>query len=383
MHMLKRSFVLTSCCLLWGTYNPVCFGQDTLGHKTSNKESDSISFLKKNHLTLEFYTELYYSYDLAQPENHFRQPFFYSFNRHNEFTLNLGFVKFGYGYERLRANVGLMAGSYAEENLVNELGVFKNILEANVGYKLSKKKELWIDAGIMPSHLGFESAIGADCWNVTRSIMAENSPYYETGIKLSYISPNQKWNFSALAINGWQQMLRSQGKNSIAFGHQLQFKPNSKLLLNSGSFIGEIEADTEKKMRFFHNFFLQAALSNQLELIADFDFGFQQKNSESTKYNSWYSPALIMRFKPIEKLAIALRVEYYSDLNQVVVANYSNGFSSFGYSINMDYTLAKLLLWRIEARALSSNKAIYSIKNEAMKENYFFTTSFIFRFKSN
>jgi hypothetical protein len=64
--------------------------------------------------------------------------------------------------------------------------------------KLSKKQNLWLDAGIMPSHIGFESAVSADCWTLTRSLLAENSPYYETGIKLGYVSKDEKLYISAL-----------------------------------------------------------------------------------------------------------------------------------------------------------------------------------------
>jgi hypothetical protein len=40
----------------------------------------------------------------------------------------------------------------------------------------------------MPSHIGFESVISADCWTLTRSLLAENSPYYETGMRLEATS---------------------------------------------------------------------------------------------------------------------------------------------------------------------------------------------------
>ena len=79
-----------------------------------------------------------------------------------------------------------MTGNYARYNLSGEPDWAKYIYEANVGFRLSKKQNIWIDAGIMPSHIGFESAISADCWTLTRNILAENSPYYESGVKLGY-----------------------------------------------------------------------------------------------------------------------------------------------------------------------------------------------------
>ena len=103
--------------------------------------------------------EIFYSYDFNQPENHIRQPFLYSYNRHNEFNLNLGLVKANYSSENVRANLALMGGTYAQDNLSAEQDALKLINEANVGFKISKTKNIWIDAGIMPSHIGWESAI--------------------------------------------------------------------------------------------------------------------------------------------------------------------------------------------------------------------------------
>lgn len=178
------------------------------------------------------YLETYYSYDFANPYDHNRPEFVYSHNRHNEVNINLGFIKAAYSTNKVRANLALMAGTYANANLSEEPGVLKNIFEANAGVQISKKKNLWVDAGIFSSHIGFESAIGKDCWNVTRSILADNSPYYESGVKLSYTSDNEKYFISGLILNGWQRIQRVNGNNTPAFGHQITFKPNSKVTLN-------------------------------------------------------------------------------------------------------------------------------------------------------
>jgi hypothetical protein len=96
-------------------------------------------------------------------------------------------------------------------NYAAESGVLKNIYEANVGVKISKHKNLWIDAGILPSHIGFESAVSKDCFTLTRSMQAENSPYFESGAKISYTSDNGKWFVSGLVLNGWQRIQRIDG----------------------------------------------------------------------------------------------------------------------------------------------------------------------------
>jgi hypothetical protein len=67
------------------------------------------------------------------------------------------------------------AGTDSNDHYANEPGLLKNIYEANVGISLNKKNNLWVDAGVMPSHIGFESAISMDNWYLTRSLLAENS----------------------------------------------------------------------------------------------------------------------------------------------------------------------------------------------------------------
>ena len=173
----------------------------------------------------------------------------YSFDRHNEVNLNLGFIKAAYSKERVRGNMALMTGTYANSNLANEPGVFRNIFEANAGYQLSARKNLWVDAGIFSSHIGFESAIGKDCWNLTRSMLADNSPYFESGVKVSYTNGDSRWFLSGLFLNGWQRIAREDGNNTPAFGHQVTFRPNAKLVFNSSSFVGSDTPDSTRMMR--------------------------------------------------------------------------------------------------------------------------------------
>jgi hypothetical protein len=51
---------------------------------------------KPSPFTVSGYVETYYVYDFNQPINNTRPSFIYSYNRHNEVNLNLGFVKGSY-----------------------------------------------------------------------------------------------------------------------------------------------------------------------------------------------------------------------------------------------------------------------------------------------
>lgn len=327
-------------------------------------------------LTFSGYLEAYYSYDFGKPTDHNRPPFTYSHNRHNEINLNLGFIKTAYQTKNVRANLALATGTYMNANYAAEPGVLKNIYEANAGVKISKNKDLWIDAGILPSHLGFESAAGKDNWTLTRSIFADNSPYFETGAKISYGTNNGKWLISGLVLNGWQRIQRTDGNNTLAFGHQLTFRPNSKITLNSGSFIGNDKPDSIKQMRYFHNLYGIFQISGNFALAAGFDIGAEQKSKGSKSYHTWYTSVIIARFSPDAKQNIAARVEYYSDENGVIVVTGTpNGFQTWGYSLNYDYLILDNVMWRVEGRAFSSKDKIFIKNGNPTNKNFFLTTS--------
>lgn len=327
------------------------------------------------------YLETYYAYDFSNPTDHNRPGFVYAFNRHNELNLNIGFIKANFETNNVRANLALMAGTYANANLAAEPGVLKNIYEANTGVKISKKKNLWIDAGIFSSHIGFESAVGKDCATLTRSIIAENSPYFETGIKISYTSDNEKWFVSGLILNGWQRIQRVNGNNLPAFGHQLTFKPNEKITLNSSSFIGSDQADSRRQMRYFHDLYGQFQLHEKFGLSVGFDIGAQQTSKGSSKYNIWYTPIVIMKYSPTNKFSIAARAEYYADKNGVMISTGTiNGFQTFSYSLNLDYNISNHAIWRIEARGFNSKDKIFTLANKPSTQNYLVTTSLAISF---
>lgn len=332
--------------------------------------------------TFSGYAELFYSYELSNPDDHLRQGPFYSFNRHNEVNLNMGFIKLGYEKNNVRGNLSLMAGTYAQYNLATEPELLRNVFEANVGVKLSRTRELWIDAGIMPSHIGFESAIGADCWNVTRSLLAENSPYYEAGVKLGYASPSEKWYMAGMLLNGWQRIARPEGNNTPAFGTQVTYKSNDQMTLNWSTFVGNIMPDSVRQMRYFSNLYAQLQITERFGLTAGFDYGMQETASGDSS-SVWMSPVLIPRFQLNDHSWIAARWELYQDADGVIVGatGTPNGFNTMGYSINYDRKIGDNVLWRIEARALNGlDKTFVDDRSTATASNIFFTTSLSIRF---
>ena len=98
---------------------------------------------------------------------------------------------------------------------------------------------------------------------------------------------------------------------------------------------------------------------------------------ESSDYNTWYSPVVLLRYAATDKCAIAARAEFYRDENGVIIATGTpNGFGVWGMSLNLDYAITPNAMWRIEGRFLNSNDdAIFVRDGAAERSNAFVTTS--------
>lgn len=327
---------------------------------------------KVNPFSFAAYTEMYYSYDFSEPISKDKPDFLYNHKRHHELNANLMLVQATYSRNKIRANLGLMAGNYASNNLSAEPRGVQNIYEANMGIKLSKERNWWLDAGIFPSHIGYESAIGASCWTLTRSLAAENSPYYESGLRLAYSSAENRVNISGYLLNGWQRIRLLSHSKVPAIGFQVNYKASKKLLLNYSNFIGSAQADSNSALRTFHNLYAVYEPSSKWGLTAGLDVGTDKDGAG--KYGLWCTPNVVIRFIASTKIKMALRGEYYYDNKQIIVrTNTLNGFQVAGLSANIDYQLNAHFLGRLEGKSFLSKDAIFGNKS---RENYALTSSF-------
>ena len=320
------------------------------------------------------YGELYYSNEIPKTADRTKPFFLYNHKSLRQPGLNLFFARSSCNFKRFRCQAGLMSGDYAHYNLSQEPAWARWIYEAHAGLQLMRNKNLWLDAGIMPSHIGFESAVSADCWTLTRSILAENSPYYETGVRLSYTSTNGKWYFAGMLLNGWQKIAKRDGINKPSFGTQVSYQPNENLTLNYSTFLGSATPEALPSFRHFHNLYAQYAPAGKTGITLGFDLG-SDKNSSGVR-GIWYSPAAIVRQYLNKKTALALRGEYYNDARQILLLTSSpRGFRVSGFSANLDYRLSGHIAVRAEVKMYHSADKIFTNQNN----NFSFTTNATFR----
>ena len=318
------------------------------------------------------YSELYTSksiHNLAKPS------YLCSYDQNNYPSTNIILLKwssnsnFQNKNSYLRYNIGLMVGDYVNSNLKNEARTLQNIYETNVGIKFSKN--MILDFGIFTSHIGFESAIGQESWTCTRSILADNTPYYEAGYRLNYESDNKKWKGNLNFLNGWQKMTANL-YDQKSWGHQIQYIPNKKLTLNSSSYFGQ-SPNIQNRSRYFHNLYSQYQMNDKIGFIVGIDNGCELDKNESLKNaRYYYSPIFITKYTINTKSSITGRFEYFKDNNMILNNTYLKEVK--GYSINYDYQIEKSSTLRLEARMLQHKESDKIDQKD--KNNMFFSVVF-------
>ena len=129
-------------------------------------------------------------------------------------------------------------------------------------------------------------------------------------------------------------------------------------------------------MRYFHNLYGIVKLNDKLAFTAGFDFGAEQNSKGSSDYNTWYSPVLILRLSPNYKNSFAARIEYYEDINGVIInTGTPNGFKTMGYSLNYDHAISDNAMWRIEGKSYTSKDEIFLKDDAPTNSNFSITTS--------
>jgi hypothetical protein len=330
----------------------------------------------KNNLKIEVsgFIDTYYSFDFDASENKEKLPFLFNYNKQNNFNINIALVRASISYENIYAKVSVQSGTYVEANYAAEKTKYLN--EAYLGVYLNKNKSTTLEAGILPSYIGFESATTHANLTATRSILAENSPYFMTGIKLNH-QFNEKWSLSGLLTNGWQRIEKQNSAVAPSFGTQLVYKPNAKNTLNWSTFIGkEVYAD-EFNTRYFSNLYWDKTWNTKWHSIFGFDYGIQDISSKNNVKATWYSPVIITQYSFNSKWQMAHRIEYYQDQKQAIIAS-QIPFETIGNSINFDFLPNSKFKIRTEGKWYHATENIFDTNSK--KDNFSVTTTMSFEF---
>lgn len=309
------------------------------------------------------YTGVYYGYDFNVPRTRARPPWVYSENRHNEVSINIALLGARFASERVRGTFAIQTGTYPDANYAAEPQVFKHIYEAYAGVRL--RPRLWLDAGVFLSHIGLEGPISRDDFTLTRSMMADNSPYYEAGARLTYDAPNGHWTVVGLVLNGWQ-VIRDQNEN-MSTGWQVQWRPTDRLTFNSSTYAGEgynLPDSVGRRLRYYHDLYVTYRPTARLTLAAAWDIGRQERPlGSAARTGTWHTGTAIVNWRFRPRLAVAARAEYMYDPRLAQIALPATAptqrFSTGAASVGLDYFPVERAIVRVEAKGYRAQDAVF------------------------
>ena len=323
----------------------------------------------------------YYAWDFARPRSLDRA---YSTQpaRHNEFNVNLAYVEAVLSGARVRGRLALQYGTSVQANYAGEPRVgstsggtlSRHLQEAVVGVKLTPT--LWLDGGIYLSHIGSESWISRDNLTYTRSLTADYSPYYQSGIKLTW-QATPRLAAQLNVVNGWQVISESNEDKSV--GMRLDFNATPRLTLSTYNLVGNEAPDSlPRQLRLFQGFSARWVTGEHLTFVGNVDLGQQDVGDVRAR---WYGYALIGQLRVAPAVALVARVERYSDPHQVIIVTGSpSPFRANGGSIGVDVAPAPRALWRTELRALSGRDAVFPGRDRPTTSNAVLVSSLALTF---
>jgi hypothetical protein len=302
----------------------------------------SLSAQDSTNVSFEGYAEVYYG---AQQSTATQRPDFLDNHTVNGLAVNIAWLKWTVDHNRWRIVAAPMIGTYVNSNLDNEPNAVQHLYEASIGYRLGGGANSRIDAGVMPSHIGLESNFGRNNLNLTRSLLAENTPYYECGVRWSGTTENGL-SWAVLVLNGWQRIAVADDQIRPNFGMQLQHDNKKGRVLNYSNYLGSING----RYSVYHNFYATQKIASNWFINAEFNYEAMERSKD------FIGGSLALGKQLFHDWTVAGRIEQVRDVNNTYFATRTTPaqINPGGWSANIDYQPHKAIKCRIEARRLWS-----------------------------
>ncbi|MFN8579455.1 MAG: outer membrane beta-barrel protein [Gemmatimonadaceae bacterium] len=326
------------------------------------------------------FVDSYYAYDFGRPASFDRSfasgaTFTTQPARHNEFNINLAYVEANLSGNRLRGRLSLQAGTSVQSNYAGEpthgsvsgptLG--RHIQEAFAGYQVTP--HLWIDGGVFYSHIGVESWASRDNPTYTRSLVADYSPYYSSGVRATWqATPRLAARLDV--INGWQNI--SETNSDKGAGIRLDFNATPTATVSYYNFINN---EAGGRLRVFNGAGTKLT-SGRTTFLGELDYGSLGAPSSGGGASTWWGFTAVARQQVSAKVAVSGRVEGFNDRDQVSInTGLTDPFRGSGVSGGIDVTPQSRFVWRLEARGFFADAPIFPSGTASPRKNGGFVVS--------
>ncbi len=268
----------------------------------------------------------------------------------------------------LQATLALQLGWFADANYTGKDYDYRNLQQAWLQYDITA--EVSLRAGVMPSHIGYESINERENLIVSRLFCSDATPYYETGGSLQW-RHSEKLSIEGLVLNGWQNIVPI--NDDPVWGTRVVWKPDTMLTVNWSAFYGNTSDQAlPASMRFYNNVWVQCSPFDELTLVGIADIGHQMITTDSAA--SMWCVAAMAAYRPHPQWRTALRAEYYSDPRSIIVrAIDGSGFVASSLSANVDWMATASTRVRAEIRRMGSPQSIF-MKSDGLTASEVYAT---------
>lgn len=315
----------------------ICF--HSIGYTQSETGQDPLPVY-----SIQFFAEGYYGLSTYEGRKD-QEEFYYNHHSLRSPKINYAQVLFEKKLNTWQFQLGIHDGIYVRRNYADQPQWAQLLSHANIQYSSQHFIGLKILAGIFPSHIGFESARTDANLTASRSMLAENSPYYESGIQCQYQPLSNKWQLGLYLLTGWQQAHIELPAKRISMGWSSRYNIADNWGLFYNGFSGFTHTASYEK-RSYHNFYSQMS-SQRWTGIVGFDYGTAQIQGIN---HQWYSPVAILQYQRNNHLKFAFRYEYMQVPSAAFILidqNYNYDRRS-AISANIDFKSNKNWLLRLE-----------------------------------
>ena len=202
--------------------------------------------------------------------------------------------------------------------------------------------------------MGMESWASKDNPVYTRSLVAEYSPYYSSGVRAMWqMTPALAARIDV--VNGWQNISETNEDKGVGVRLDLTASPAATL-----TYYGFVNSESGGRRRLFNGIGAKLTPTATTTFVAEFDFGSIENADESLDNSTWYGLTAIGKFQLTPAFAVVGRFERYDDEDQVNIATgLGLPFQGNGASLGIDVTPAPRIMWRTEARGFFTDDQIF------------------------
>lgn len=269
-------------------------------------------------------------------------------------------------------------GSDSQKN--HSLGIFRDendtfpfrntepfdLQEAYLSLMLPIGDGLTVKGGKFVTLLGYEVIESPNNLNFSRGYLFSLAiPVTHTGVLLSYTFTD--W-FSTTAgvVVGWDNSRDNNSKPS--FTGQFAFTPIKDLTTNLNWIVGPEQNDRDNRLRFVLDGVVNYTGFKNTTIGLNVDYGFEQQEaflaSLATRQDTdaaWYGVAAYLAYDITEAFRLALRQEYFRDVNGARTG-FGNALSLSSTTLTAQYKIWKGLVGRVEYRHDAADEKVYKAR---------------------